>query len=417
VVTGSIVAQPHPAARVDLSLADPHGGVGFDTSADDLWVQAEQPAGSGRWVDLFAGRRGAGDHTLALDLSALAPGSHAGRVRAVDALGQASVTRLGGAFVAGAPPIEPVATAPARDAAADVPPAAPAAEPPAAPPVGAVAAEAPSPPTAAPAAPVEPVPPGSRLDADAARLVAVNPGQARLASARVRFLVRYPRPRPVVLEGVFRAPGGAPLAGARLELVELGLVRAEGATDAAGVFRFRYTPTASGEVRVRWPGTARVRAISTGWEVEVVPYLAAGASRRIPSGRRLAVYGTFLPRPAAISAIAPTLRPRRTEARRGQPVLVYQVSPRRCPAFSGLRPVPARLLARVPERCFVGPLVQDRTALIRPNGRFATSARVRGPEGVGAYTVYVQGRVLATGGWPFAEARTRVFPVRLVGGR
>src|SRR5262249_23602375 len=59
-VTGSIVAQPHPAARVDLSLADPHSGVGFDTSADDLWVQAEQPAGSGRCVDLFAGRRGAG---------------------------------------------------------------------------------------------------------------------------------------------------------------------------------------------------------------------------------------------------------------------------------------------------------------------------------------------------------------------
>src|SRR6185295_11558026 len=105
VATGRAVPQPHPGARVDLSLADPHGGVGFDPAADDLWIQAEQPAGSGRWVDLFAGRRGAGDHTLALDISALSPGPHAARVRAVDALGQASLTALDGSFVVdGDPP-------------------------------------------------------------------------------------------------------------------------------------------------------------------------------------------------------------------------------------------------------------------------------------------------------------------------
>lgn len=92
-----ITALTHPNAQVDWNVAD--AGVGLTPGgANNIRIEAEEPAASGTWVTLanFSGATGTGQRVVSI--APLGPGQHAGRITFTDDLGHMATFALEGSF-------------------------------------------------------------------------------------------------------------------------------------------------------------------------------------------------------------------------------------------------------------------------------------------------------------------------------
>lgn len=281
---------------------------------------------------------------------------------------------------------------------------------------------------------------GSQITPDTKAITQGNDKDTLSSLNPLRFKVVYPKAKPVTVAGTFAGPDKKPLAGQRLELVEYGITRRTITTSKDGHFTVTYTPVAGGKAMVRFPGNEQTGAISLDWQVDVTPYLVATAPRSVKASKGLLIRGTFAPAPQRITAgqVTTTKKPAKpvkgkkgtpattkkakAKARKparpvvraltAQPVQVYQLSLRNCPKLAKAlaKTKKGALPKGVKARCWVGPAPTIGKAVLGQNGKFTVRVRLPKPP-AGKYTLYLQVRVPASQGWPFATTRSKLMKV------